>query len=482
MQITETLSEGLKRELKVVIAADELDERLNAKLDELKDKVRLKGFRPGKVPFAHLKKVYGPSAMSEVIQQAVDETTTQAIAGRGERPAFTPSITLPEDEGTVKKVIDGGHDLEFVMSFEVLPKIELADLKTIEVERPVSEVSAEEIDKAIDRLRNANVAYDPKDGEAAEGDRVTLDFVGKLDGEPFEGGSGEDAQVILGRGMFIPGFEEGLAGAKAGDKRTIKASFPEKYQAPNLAGKDAEFDVTVKEVAAPRVPEADDEFAKSLGLESLGKLKDAIKERIVKEYAGASRSKAKRSLLDALDKAHHFELPPSLVDREFESIWQEMTAHMERIKRTFEDEGTTEEKAREEYRAMAERRVRLGLVISEIGTRNEIKVTDEELRRAIMQRAQQYPGQERKVIEFFRNNPNALMELRMPIFEEKVVDFALELADVKEKKVSPEELFHVEEDEQGHVHSHECGPECGHDHHHEHDHDHEPKDAKHKET
>lgn len=496
MQITETLSEGLKRELKVVIAANELDERLSAKLDELKDKVRLKGFRPGKVPVAHLRKVYGPSAMSEVIQQAVNETSSQAITGRGERPAFTPNITLPEDEGTVQKVINGEHDLEFVMSFEVLPKIELADLKTIEVERPVSDVASDEIDKALDRLRNANVAYDAKDGAAENGDRLTLDFVGKLDGEPFEGGSAEDAQVILGRGSFIPGFEEGLDGAKAGDKKTITATFPEQYQAPNLAGKDAEFDVTVKEVAAPRVPEADDEFAKSLGLESLAKLKDALKERISKEYADASRNKAKRSLLDALDKAHHFELPPSLVDREFESIWQEMTSHMERIKRTFEDEGTTEEKAREEYRTMAERRVRLGLVISEIGQRNEIKVTDEELRRAIMQRAQQYPGQERKVIEFFRSNPNALLELRMPIFEEKVVDFALELADVKEKKVSAEELFHVEEDEHDHTHDHDHdhghvhGPGCGHDHHdhdhdhhhHDHDHDHGAEGAKDKKS
>jgi trigger factor len=498
MQITETLSEGLKRELKVVIAANELDERLSAKLDELKDKVRLKGFRPGKVPVAHLRKVYGQQAMSEVIEQAVNETSTQAITGRGERPAFTPNISLPEDESTVKKVIDGGHDLEFVMSFEVLPKIELAELKSIEVERPVSEVSAEEIDRAIERLRNANKVYDAKDGPAEEGDQVTLDFVGKLDGEPFEGGSAEDATVIIGRGQFIPGFEEGLTGAKAGEQRTVKATFPEQYQAPNLAGKEVEFDVTVKEVGAPRVPEADDAFAKSLGIESLAKLKDALKERITKEYAEASRGKAKRALLDALDKAHHFELPPSLVEREFESIWQEMTAHMERIKRTFADEGTTEEKAREEYRSMAERRVRLGLVISEIGQRNEIKVTDEEMRRAIMQRAQQYPGQERKVVEFFKSNPNALLELRMPIFEEKVVDFALELADVKEKKVSPEELFHVEEDEHDHAHDHACGPDCDHDHHHHHhghdhdhdhdhehhhhDHDHGAEAAKHKKT
>ncbi len=476
MQITEKLSEGLKRELKVVIAADELDARLSAKLDELKDKVKLKGFRPGKVPVSHIKKVYGQSIMAEVVQEAVEESRAKALTDRDERPAFQPSITLPEDEGEVKKVIDGGHDLEFTMAFEVLPKFELADLKTLKVERPVAEVSDEEIDKAIERIRNANVIYEAKDGPAETGDRVTIDFVGKIDGEPFEGGTGEDAQVILGRGMFIPGFEEGLQGAKAGEERTIKASFPEKYQAANLAGKDAEFDAKVKEVAAPRVPEADDEFAKSLGLDSLAKLKDAVREQISKDYTEASRGKAKRSLLDALDEAHSFDLPPSLVDSEFEAIWRDITQHLERAEKTFEDEGTTEEKAREEYRSMAERRVRLGLVLSEIGQSNEIKVTDEEVRRAMMQRAQQFPGQERQVIEFYRNNPNALLELRMPIFEDKVVDFALELAEVDEKKVSPEELFHIDDDgpihahDHDHDHGHVHGPDCDHDHDHEHHH------------
>lgn len=472
MQITETLSDGLKRELKIVIGAQELDERLSTKLDELKDKVHLKGFRPGKVPLDHIKKVYGRSAMAEVVQQAVEETTAKAISGRDERPAFQPNIRLPEDEGTVNNVMDGGHDLEFIMSFEVLPKIELTDLKKLEVERPVASVGAEEIDKAIDRLREANTAYDAKDGPAETGDRLTLNFTGKIDGEPFEGGAAEDAHVILGRGMFIPGFEEGLTGAKAGEERTVTASFPENYQAAHLAGKDAQFDVTVKEVAAPRLPDADDEFAKSLGLDSIAKLKDALKDRISKDYSEASRNRAKRSLLDALDVAHQFELPPSLVENEFESVWKEVTQHLERAKKTFEDEGSTEEKARKEYHDMAERRVRLGLVLSEIGQRNEIKVTDEEVRRAIMQRAQQYPGQERKVVEFYKNNPNALMELRAPIFEDKVVDFTLELAHVTEKPVSPEELFKAEDDDHEHDHDHVHGPDCDHDHDHDHHHHH----------
>ncbi len=470
MQITETLSDGLKRELKIVIAANELDERLNSKLDELKDKVHLKGFRPGKVPIDHIKKVYGRSAMAEVVQQAVEETTAKAMSGRDERPAFQPNIRLPEDEGTVNNVMDGGHDLEFIMSFEVLPKIDLTDLKKLEVERPVAQVGAEEVDKAIDRMREANMAYDAKDTPAETGDRLTLNFVGKIDGEPFEGGAAEDAHVILGRGMFIPGFEEGLAGAKTGEERTVTATFPENYQAAHLAGKAAQFDVTVKEVAAPRLPEANDEFAKSLGLDSLAKLKDALKERISKDYSEASRNRAKRSLLDALDEAHKFELPPSLVENEFEAVWKEVTQHLERAQKTFEDEGSTEEKARGEYHTMAERRVRLGLVLSEIGQRNEIKVTDEEVRRAVMQRAQQYPGQERKVVEFYKNNPNALMELRAPIFEDKVVDFALELANVKEKTVTAEELFKPDGDDDEHEHVH--GPDCDHDHDHDHHHHH----------
>jgi len=472
MQITETLSDGLKRELKIVIAATELDERLNIKLDELKDKVQLKGFRPGKVPRDHIRKVYGRSAMAEVVQQAVEETTAKAMSGRDERPAFQPNIRLPEDEGTVNNVMDGGHDLEFIMSFEVLPKIELADLKKLDVERPVAPVGAEEIDKAIDRMREANTAYDVKDGPAETGDRVTLSFIGKIDGEPFEGGTAEDAQVIIGRGMFIPGFEEGLTGAKADENRTVTATFPENYQAAHLAGKAAEFDVTVKEVSAPRLPEADDAFAKSLGLDSLAKLKDALKERISKDYSDASRNRAKRSLLDALDEAHKFELPPSLVENEFDAVWKEVTQHLERAQKTFEDEGSTEEKARGEYRAMAERRVRLGLVLSEIGQRNEIKVTDEEVRRAIMQRASQYPGQERKVVEFYKTNPNAQMELRAPIFEDKVVDFALELANVKEKTVTAEELFKADADDHEHEAEHVHGPDCNHDHDHDHHHHH----------
>jgi trigger factor len=462
MQVTEILSDGLKRELKVVIAADELDTRLKEKLHDIKDKVRINGFRPGKVPENHLRKVYGPSIMSEVLEQTVVESSSKAISDRDERPAVQPNIKLAEEGGGIDKVITGGHDLEYIMSFEVLPKFEVVDLKTLKIERPVAEVSDEEIEDALDRVRKSNMAFDPKEGEAENGDRLTMDFVGKIDGEPFEGGSAEDTPIVLGQGGFIPGFEEGLLGAKTGEERVVKVTFPEAYQAKHLAGKEAEFDVTVKEVAGPRVPDADDDLAKSLGLESLQKLKDALREQISKDFGQASRQRAKRALFEALEEAHDFELPPSLLESEFESIWADVTRRMEHSKKTFEDEGTTEEKAREEHRAEAEKKVRLGLVLSEIGMSNEITVTDEEVRRAVLRQAQQYPGQEREVVEFYKNNRNAEIELRMPIFEDKVVDFVLELADVQDKTVTPKELFGVHDHDHDHDHVHD--ENCGHDH------------------
>ena len=473
MQITETLSDGLKRELKVVIGAKELDDRLSARLDELKDKVKLSGFRPGKVPVTHLRKVYGRSVMAEVLEQAIEETTTKALADRNEKPAMRPSIALPEsakEESVLEKVMNAGQDLEFTMSFEVLPQIPLADLKTLTVEKPVAEISEEQVQSALGRIAETNLAYEAKDGPAEEGDRVTINFVGRIDGEAFEGGSAEDAPLVLGKRQFIPGFEEGLVGVKAGEKRDVQAKFPEQYGAKHLAGKDTVFEVEVKEDAGPKQPEMNDEFAKNLGLESFDKLKEIIREQMSKDYSKASRLKAKRSLLDALDTAHHFELPATLVENEFQAIWNEVTSGLERAKKTFEDEGTTEEKAREEYRTLAERRVRLGLVLSEIGQRNSIQVTDDEVRRAIMDRARAYPGQERQVLEFYKNNPNAQMELRAPIFEDKVVDFALELAKIEEKPVSVEELFKPEEGEEEHEHVH--GPDCNHDHDHDHHHHH----------
>jgi trigger factor len=468
MNVTETNSEGLRRHLTVVIGAEELEQRLSARLDELKDRVKLKGFRPGHVPKAHLRKVYGRSVMADVVQQAVNETSRQAISERQERPAFQPTIALPENEAEIDKVFSGSGDLAYTMSFEVLPKVELMDFAKLALERPTAEITSADIDAALDRLRAANLRYVPKDGEAAQGDRLTLDFVGKIDGEAFSGGSTEDAQVVLGGGNFIPGFEDGLLSAKTGEERQVDATFPDTYPEPSLADKTARFDVKIKEVAAPETPPLDEEFAKGLGLESLDQLRETVKRRLEQDRAGASRLKLKRALLDALNTAHDFELPPTLVDNEFKAIWHQVTSDLERSKRSFEDEGTTEEKASGEYRDIAARRVRLGLILSEVGTRNKIEVTDEEVNRALLERIRQFPGQERKVYDYYRQNPHMLAELRAPLFEDKVVDFIAELAKVTEKKVSPEELYADMEEDHGHDHDH-----GHHDHHHDHDHGHD---------
>ena len=448
MEVTETASDGLKRELKVVIGAKELDRRLSKRLDELKDEVRLKGFRPGKVPVNHLRKVYGRSVMAEVLQQAVAETSQKAISDRAERPAFQPDIALPDDEGEIENVMSGKADLAYTMSFEVLPEFEVADFAKLKLEKLAAEVQDSEIDKGVEQLLEGSVSYQPKEGSAKLGDQLTLDFVGKIDGETFDGGAAEDATVVLGRGRFIPGFEEGLAAAKAGETRTVETTFPDDYPAEHLAGKKAAFDVTIKQVAAPVKPEANDEFAKTIGFESLADLRAAVEKKLASDLAAASRAKLKRDLLDKLDEDHAFVLPATLVDSEFETIWRQVTADMERSGSTFEKEGTSEEKARKRYQEIAARRVRLALVLSKIGEKNDIKVTDEEVNNALMERVRQFPGRERAVFEFYKKNPQAVAELRAPIFEDKVVDYILELVKVSEKKVSGEELFKVSQEDE----------------------------------
>jgi len=447
MQVTETANEGLKRELKVVIGAKELDQRLSKRLDELKGEIKLKGFRPGKVPVNHIRKVYGRSVMAEVLQQTVAETSEKVLSERAERAAFQPDIALFEDESEIENVMSGKADLAYTMSFEVLPEIKIADFSKFKLEKLVAAVEPEEIDKGVEQLLEGNLSYEPKQGDAQEGDQVVIDFVGKIDGEAFEGGSAEDAQVVLGQGRFIPGFEAGLAASKAGDKRTIETTFPDDYPAEHLAGKAAVFDVTVKQVGAAVKPEANDEFAKAMGFEKLEEVRDAIEKKLADDLATGSRTRLKRALLDQLDGAHSFALPDKLVENEFETIWSQITADMERSGSSFDGEETSEEEARKRYREIADRRVRLALVLSEIGEANEIKVTDEEVNNALMERIRQLPGREREVFDFYKQNPQALAELRAPIFEDKVVDYILELAKVSEKKVSGQELFKDPEDE-----------------------------------
>lgn len=442
MHITELNTDGLKRTLKVTVDQTELGERFNQRLDEIKDRVQLKGFRKGKVPLAHIKKLYGRSVMAEVLEQTVRETSTKAISDRNERPAMQPDINLPEDKDEIEKVISGNADLAYQMSFEVLPQITIADLSKLKLERLVVDVAPDSVETAVADLAKRATTYEPEEGRvAANGDRVTLDFIGKIDGVPFEGGEDKDMAVIVGQGNFIPGFEEGLVGVKAGDEKVVKARFPDEYQVDTLAGKEADFEVKISEVAAPKLPAIDDELAKTLGVENLDKLKELVSQQLQQEYTQASRIKIKRELLDELEKSHDFTLPASLVDSEFESIWKQLGDEMLRSGKSFEDEGKTEDGAREEYRKLAERRVRLGLVIGEIGEKNKIQVTQDELRRALVDQARRYPGQEKFVYEYYEKTPGALAQLRAPLFEDKVVDYVLEQAKPAEKSVSKDELM-----------------------------------------
>jgi trigger factor len=446
MQVTETGAAGLKREYRVVVSATDLEARVNERLDDLKGRVQLRGFRPGKVPVAHLKKIYGKSAMAEVIEAAVREANNKIVSDNGLKLATEPKVVLPSEEGAVEGVIAGNSDLAYTVEMEILPPIALMDFKTMKLERLRADVTEAEIDQALQALADQNKPFAPKAEGAANGDRVTISFQGTIDGKPFDGGSGDDVPMLLGSGRFIPGFEENLVGLKAGESRTFDIKFPDNYSAPALAGKDATFAVTVKTVEAPGEVTLNDDFAKSLGLDSLSKLRDALRERIERDYAAASRQKLKRAMLDQLDEHHKFEPPPSLVEQEFDNVWSAIENDLKQQNRTFADEGTTEEKAREEYRAIAERRVRLGLVIAEIGEKNNINVTEEQLRAAVMEQVRQLPGREQQVWDYYRNNPNALAALRAPLFEDKVVDFVLELAQVADKQVSREELFKEDEE------------------------------------
>ena len=447
MQITDATEDGLKRTIQVVVGANELNERFASRLAKMKDTVQLKGFRKGKVPIAHLKKLYGKALMAEILQQTVRETSMKALEDRKERPALQPEIALPENQSEIEKVISGEADLSYSMSFEVMPEIKLKDFKDLKLERLVARVEDQDIKKTLDDLAARNLSYEPEsDREAKDADRVRIDFVGKIDGEAFEGGAGDDVHLVIGQGSFIPGFEDQLVGAKAGDDKTVKVTFPDDYRVKDLAGKPAEFEVQVKEVAKPLKPEIDDAFAAGLGAENLNNLNKMVRERLAVDYADVARSKLKRELLDALSEAYDFELPPSLVDQEFEGIWQQTKASMEQSGESFEDQDKTEEEARKEYKDIAQRRVRLGMIIGEIGEQNNIDVTQDELRKSLLERARNFPGHEKKVFEYYEKTPGAIDELRAPIFEDKVVDFVLELVKPSEKSVTKEELYRLVEE------------------------------------
>jgi trigger factor len=447
MQVKETLSEGLKREYEVVVPAADLDQRVNAKLDEIKGRVNIAGFRPGKVPMSHLKRVYGKSVMSEVIQTAVNDSNQKILDDGKFKLAMEPKVTLAaEDEASVKQLIEGKSDLSFKVAMEILPKIEFPDFKKIKVSRPVTDTTDADVDQALEKIAEANQQFEEKQGKAESGDQVTIDFKGSVDGTPFDGGSAEDAPLVLGSNTFIPGFEDQLIGVAVGDEKDVKVTFPAEYGAEHLAGKDAVFAIKVKKIEKPKKAELNDEFAKSVGAENLAKLKEQVRDRISRDFKQVSRAKAKRSLLDALDETMKFAAPPSLVEQEFDTVWKAVNNDLANRKVTWADEDTTEEEAKAEYQRIADRRVRLGLAIAELGEKNNIQVSEDELTRAMVEQARQFPGQEQQIWDYFRKNPQAMAGIRAPLFEDKVIDFILELADVSDKTVSRDELLADDEE------------------------------------
>ena len=450
MQVTEILSEGLKHEFKVVLPMAELSAKLDAELANLKDKVKINGFRPGKVPSSHMKRVYGRSVMGDVLQNAVNEANQKIISDKGLRLALEPKVNFPTEQAEIEKAIAGEGDLAYTVSLESLPTFEIGTFADIELTRQVADVTDVDIQETLDRMalqsRTFSAIEDDKHG-AANGERVTIDFIGKIKGEAFEGGTGNDIDVVIGSNTFIPGFEDQLIGMKAGEERKVSVKFPVNYLEASLAGQAAEFDVTAKAIASPDEFTITDEFAKGYGCEDLAKMKEAVLANMTSQFTGTAREKLKRALLDSLDKRYSFALPEGLVEQEFANIWRQVEAEQQSSGRTFADDDTTEEEARVEYRTIAERRVRLGLVLAEVGDKAGVKVTDEEVSQALVARARQYPGQEKQVWDFYRQNPDRLAEIRAPVFEEKVVDHIIGLAKVSDVKVTRKELFNTDETE-----------------------------------
>lgn len=441
MQIVEKSGEGLSRVYGVTVPVADLNERLEARIVEITPQLNIKGFRPGKVPAAHVRRLHGKALMAEVVEQAISETAQKVLEDNKLRPAGEPDL---KPEGDIADVIEGKADLAYEMAVELMPEFEPTDLTKISLTRPIYEPSETEVDEAVDELAKQNRTYEPRTGKslkAKDGDQLLIDFVGRIDGEAFQGGTAEDSELVLGSGQFIPGFEDQLVGAKPGDEVIVKVAFPADYQAANLAGKDAEFTTTVKEVRAPVESKADDAMAERLGIESLEKLKELLKSNLESQYAGASRFKLKRALLDVLDEKHDFLLPPKMVAAEFAAIWQQVQQDKERGGLPPEDAEKSDDQLETEYRKIAERRVRLGLVLAEIGRANNVQVTEQELLDAMRAEAMRYGQQAQQIFDMFRQNANMQAQLRAPIFEDKVVDLIVEKATVKDEKVSKEELL-----------------------------------------
>jgi trigger factor len=448
MQVNETSSEGLKRELTVIVPAADIETKLADRLAEIGQSITIPGFRPGKVPMPLLRQRYGEAVRHEILERTIQDKTQEALTDKGLRAALEPTVEIVKFEE--------GSDLEYKVAIEVLPEIEPFDFSSISLNRYVVTASEEGLAEALKRISEQHKRFDEAaaDHAAEEGDRVTIDFVGSVDGETFEGGTAEDFPLELGDKRFVAGFDEQLVGAKAGEQREITVTFPEDYPHDALKGKTAVFATTIKKVETPVIPEIDEEFAKTMGLESVDDLKNAVREQLERDYASVSRSRIKRDLLDKLSEVQHFELPAGMVEREFESIWHQVEHAKEHGELDEDDQGVSEEELKERYRKIAERRVRLGLLLSDVGRRNNLTVTQDDLSRAIGDQARRFPGQEQQVLEFYQRNPAATQELQAPIFEDKVVDFVLEMANVSEKTVELDELLRLESEvgEADHAH------------------------------
>ncbi|MFQ5622091.1 MAG: trigger factor [Paracoccaceae bacterium] len=433
MQVTETLKEGLKHGYSITLTADELEAKVNEKLEDARKEFQMKGFRKGKAPIALMKKMFGKSVLGEAMQESIDSAMQKHFDETGHRPALQPDVKMTNEDWKE------GDDVRVDMTYEALPDVPETDFSSIELTRLAVEVDDAAVDEALDNLANSANVYEPrkKAAKAENGDQVVIDFVGKVDGEAFEGGAAEDYPLVLGSESFIPGFEEQLVGVKSGEQVEVKVSFPDDYGAENLKGRDAVFEVTVKEVKEPKPAPIDDELAKRFGADDLEALKGQVRERLAVEYGNAARSVLKRGLMDALDGLVTFELPPSLVESEAKQIAHQLW-HDDNPDHQGHDHEEIE--VNDEHRTLAERRVRLGLLLAEVGNKNGIEVSEAEMQQAMLQQARQYPGQEKAFFEFMQSNPDAQQQLRAPIFEDKVVDFILELAKVTEKPVTKDEL------------------------------------------
>ncbi len=444
MQITETLADGLKHDFRVVVPAEDLHAEVDRKLTEYGAGMRLPGFRPGKAPMKILRQRFGRAVEGEILEATINRGTQQAIEERGLKPAVMPQIDMVSD---LANGLPAGVDLEYTVSVEALPDIEPIDFGSLELERLEAEPAEEVIEEEIGLIANSAADLVPveEDRGAAEADTLTIDFEGKIDGEAFAGGAAEDYEIELGTGEFIPGFEDHLVGVRAGESRDVEVEFPEDYNAAHLAGKTAVFAVEVKQVRERRAVDPDDEMAKRVGFDDLASLRQNVVDRIKGHYAGVARMIVKRQLFDRLEEKHDFPLPESMVGQEFESIWGEVEKRLEDSDDEEVREGKTDDELRDEYRKVAERRIRLGLLLAEIGRQNNIEVGEEDLQRAMVAQVMRFPGQEKVVMDFYRKNPSALSQFEGPILENKVVDYILELAQVTARQVSADELIAASE-------------------------------------